>query len=76
LLDVSRPAVQEVGKPEDRPLLDGEHVLCKPSPGLLQRRDLLLRDSSPLPRSGVGTCSVGAAVQDGDPEVGEFLDLG
>ena len=76
LLDVPRPAVQEVGKPKDGPLLGGEHVLGQPSPGFLQARDLLLRDSSPPPRDGMGTCSVGAAVQDGDSEVGKLLELG
>jgi hypothetical protein len=75
LLDVPRAAVQEVGEPQDRPLFSGEDIFSQPSPRFLQRLDLLFGNSSPLPRSGVGARSIGAAVQDGDPEVRELLAL-
>lgn len=75
-LDVPWPTVEEVGKSEHCPLFEGEDVFSQSPPRILQRRDLFLRDAPPLPRSGVSSRSIGAAIQDGDPQVSEFLDLG
>src|SRR5919201_5523202 len=63
------------GEAEHRALLIGEEVLSLASSRLLQSRDLVVREPSPLARSGMRSRSVLAAVLDRDPQVGELLRL-
>jgi hypothetical protein len=74
LVDISRSGREKVREPENGPLLRAEDLRVSP-PRLFERTDLLLGESSPLARSGVGDCSVRAPVQDGDPKVGQLLEL-
>jgi hypothetical protein len=75
VVDVARMAGQQVGEPKDRLLFDREDIAMPPASGLLQRVDLLIGQSSPLPRSGVAARSIVAAVQDRSAEVGQLLQV-
>src|SRR6202011_4444772 len=59
--------------PKDRLLLLREDVISPPASRLLQRSDLGLGQSPPLPRSGMAAGSIFASVRDRSAEVGQLL---